>query len=76
MQLQAYLAVANKEQCKRCGVGPDGKLICKFLGGPKAACIFSHPESDLRLKGRGVTRTIQSSRPSPAGHVIQGEKNI
>jgi hypothetical protein len=67
MQLQAYLAVSNKEQCKRLGVGPDGKLICRYLGGPKASCIFSHPESDLKLKGRGVTSTIRSSNPSPAG---------
>jgi len=67
MQLQAYLAVSNKEQCKRLGVGPDGKLICRYLGGPKATCIFSHPESDLKLKGRGFTSTIRSSIPSPAG---------
>jgi hypothetical protein len=67
MQLQAYLAVSNKEPCKRLGVGPDGKLICRYLGGPKASCIFSHPESDLKLKGRGVTSTIRSSNPSPAG---------
>jgi hypothetical protein len=67
MQLQAYLAVSNKEQCKRLGVGPDGKLICRYLGGPKATCIFSHPESDLKLKGRGFTSTIRSSFPSPAG---------
>ena len=67
MQLQAYLAVSNKEQCKRTGVGPDGKLICTFLGGPKASCIFSHPESDLKLKGRGVTSTIRSTIPAAAG---------
>jgi hypothetical protein len=69
MQLQAFLAVSNKEPCKRLGVGPDGKLICTFLGGPKASCIFSHPESDLKLKGRGVTSIIRSSNPSPAGQV-------
>ena len=67
MQLQAYLAVSNKEQCKRIGVGPDGKLICTFLGGPRASCIFTHPESDLKLKGRGVTSTIRSTIPATAG---------
>jgi hypothetical protein len=55
MQLMAYLAAHNKEQCKRAGVGPDGKLKCKFLGGPKAQCIFVHSEDDMKLKGRGFT---------------------
>jgi hypothetical protein len=61
MQLMAYLAAHNKEPCKRAGVGPDGKLKCKFLGGPKAQCIFVHPEDDMKLKGRGFTL----STPSP-----------
>lgn len=64
MQLMAFLAVANKEPCKRSGVGPDGKLKCKFLGGTKAACIFTHPEFDMKLKGRGYTSIIQSSKSS------------
>jgi hypothetical protein len=68
MQLMAFLAVSNKEPCKRSGVGPDGKLKCKFLGGTKASCIFTHPESDLKLKGRGYTSIIQSLRPSPNAH--------
>jgi hypothetical protein len=75
MQLQAYLAVSNKEQCKRIGVGPDGKLLCSFLGGPKASCIYSHPESDLKLKGRGVTNGVRSFAPKPAhpGQAGQGK---
>jgi hypothetical protein len=60
MQLMAFLAVANKEPCRRSGIGPDGKLKCKFLGGSKATCIFTHPESDLKLKGRGYTSSIPS----------------
>ena len=55
MQLMAYLAAHNKEPCRRAGVGPDGKLRCKFLGGPKAQCIFVHSEDDMKLKGRGFT---------------------
>ena len=55
MQLMAYLAAHNKEPCRRAGVGPDGKLRCKFLGGPKAQCIFVHSDDDMKLKGRGFT---------------------
>ena len=56
LQFQAFLAeTAGKKQCDRCGVGPDGKLKCKFLGGSKASCIFLHPESDMKLKGKGFS---------------------
>jgi hypothetical protein len=62
MQLQAYLAeTAGKKSCDRIGVAPDGKLKCRFLGGPKASCIFAHPESDMRLKGKGFTIQAQTS---------------
>ncbi len=63
MQLQAYLTEsAGKKSCDRTGVAPDGKLKCRFLGGAKASCIFAHPESDMKLKGKGFT--IQAQNPS------------
>jgi hypothetical protein len=63
-QLLAFLAEsAGQKTCDRCGVGPDGKLKCKFLGGPKAVCIFVHPKEDIALKGKGVTVSV------PASHV-------
>jgi hypothetical protein len=62
MQLQAYLTeTAGKKSCDRIGVAPDGKLKCKFLGGTKASCIFAHPESDMKLRGKGFT--IQAQTP-------------
>ena len=61
LQFQAFLAeTAGKKQCDRSGCAPDGKLKCRFLGGPKASCIFTHPESDMRLKGKGYS--IQQSQ--------------
>jgi hypothetical protein len=63
MQLQAYLTeTAGKKSCDRIGVAPDGKLKCRYLGGSKASCIFAHPESDMKLKGKGFT--IQAQTPS------------
>jgi len=65
-QLLAFLAdtAVGKKTCDRTGVAPDGKLKCKFLGGPKASCIFSHPASDMQLKGKGFS--IQGSHASSA----------
>jgi len=64
-QLLAFLAdTVGKKTCDRTGVAPDGKLKCKFLGGPKASCIFSHPASDMQLKGKGFS--IQGSHASSA----------
>jgi len=67
MQLQAYLAeTAGKKSCDRIGVAPDGKLKCRFLGGPKASCIFAHPESDLKLRGKGFSIQAQNQSSSAA----------
>ena len=68
LQFQAFLAeTAGKKQCDRCGCGPDGKLKCKFLGGSKASCIFLHPESDMKLKGKGFSIQAQQSHISAGG---------
>ena len=66
LQFQAFLAeTAGKKQCDRYGCSPDGKLKCRFLGGPKASCIFAHPESDMKLKGKGFS--IQSQQSAMRG---------
>jgi hypothetical protein len=68
LQFQAFLAeTAGKKQCDRCGVGPDGKLKCKFLGGSRASCIFLHPESDMKLKGKGFSIQAQQMPISAGG---------
>jgi hypothetical protein len=54
-QMLVNAAVANGQNCSRCGKGPDGLLLCKFLGGPKESCIFKHPEEDYKLKGKGFS---------------------
>jgi hypothetical protein len=65
-QLLAFLAEsAGKKSCDRIGVGPDGKLKCKFLGGPKAVCIFAHPKEDVELKGKGFTASVLASPVKP-----------
>jgi hypothetical protein len=53
----------NPSNCSRIGVGRDGKLLCKFLGGEKATCTFKHPQSDMSLKGTGVSLDTSSTWP-------------
>jgi hypothetical protein len=52
-QMLVNAAISNGQKCSRVGKGPDGLLLCKFLGGPKETCIFAHPEEDYKLKGKG-----------------------
>lgn len=54
-QMLVNAAVATGQNCTRIGKGPDGLLLCKFLGGPKESCIFKHPEEDYKLKGKGFS---------------------
>jgi hypothetical protein len=54
-QMLVNTTIANGQSCTRCGKGPDGLLLCKFLGGPKESCIFKHPDEDYKLKGRGFS---------------------
>jgi hypothetical protein len=55
-------AIVGTEKCRKTGVGPDGKLLCRWLGGERATCTFQHPPSDILLKGKGVS---SESRPAP-----------
>lgn len=52
-QMHVNAVISNGQKCSRVGKGPDGLLLCKFLGGPKETCIFIHPEEDYKLKGKG-----------------------
>jgi hypothetical protein len=71
MQLQAYLTeTAGKKSCDRIGIAPDGKLKCKFLGGTKASCIFAHPESDMKLRGKGFTIQAQTPHSSAMRNTV------
>jgi hypothetical protein len=49
-------------QCRYSGVGSDGKLKCKWLGGPEASCLFKHQDSDMQFKGKGVTKDLAMSQ--------------
>jgi hypothetical protein len=49
-------------QCRYNGVGSDAKLKCKWLGGPEASCLFKHQDSDMQLKGKGVTKDLAMSQ--------------
>ena len=65
-QMLVNATVASGQNCSRCGKGPDGLLLCKFLGGPKESCIFKHPEEDYKLKGKGFSTArpfVKSARP-------------
>ena len=48
---------AASKDCRHAGIGPDGKLLCPYLGNPETAkCGFRHPTKELDLKGKGVSR--------------------
>jgi hypothetical protein len=48
--------MAGDRKCKKSGVGKDGLLICRWLGGEKGACCFEHPSSEMALKGKGISK--------------------
>jgi hypothetical protein len=60
VQDQVNAALVGDKTCRNVGVGSDGKLKCRWLGGEKATCTFSHPPSDLSFKGKGVTKDVPS----------------
>lgn len=53
---QVNAAMAGDKSCRNAGVGKDGLLKCRFLGGPKAVCTWVHPASDMTHKGKGVSK--------------------
>ena len=53
---QVNAAMAGDKSCRNTGLGKDGLLKCRFLGGPKAVCTWTHPASDMAQKGKGVSK--------------------
>ena len=58
IQDQVNAALVGERECRNKGVGSDKLLKCRFLGGEKETCTFSHPASDLALKGKGVSKDV------------------
>jgi hypothetical protein len=81
IQESVNAVMINPGNCSKIGIGKDGKLLCRFLAGEKATCTFKHPQSDMSLKGTGVSIETSSVLPksfkkkvSPSGkvHSVQG----
>jgi hypothetical protein len=65
LQDQVNLLSSNYQdvKCRHSGVGSDGKLKCKWLA-DNGTCLFKHPDSDISLKGKGVSKDFAKSTPS------------
>ena len=50
-------------KCRHGGVGSDGKLKCKWLA-DNGTCLFKHSDSDLILRGKGVSKDFTKSTPT------------
>ena len=50
-------------KCRHGGVGSDGKLKCKWLA-DNGTCLFKHSDSDLILRGKGVSKDFNKSTPT------------
>jgi hypothetical protein len=67
IQESVNAVMISPSNCAKIGVGKDGKLLCRFLAGEKATCTFKHPQSDMLLKGTGVSIDTSSSLPKSFG---------
>ena len=57
-QVNAMIQQVKSKECHHKGIGPDGKLICPYLGNPDTAkCGFIHPAKELELRGKGVSKS-------------------
>ena len=57
-QVNAMVQKVKSKDCHHKGIGPDGKVLCPYLGNPDTAkCGFMHPTKELELKGRGVSKS-------------------
>ena len=61
IQDQVNAALVGEKKCRNVGVGSDKLLKCQFLGGDKATCTFEHPQTDMSLRGKGVSK----DQPAP-----------
>ena len=67
---------AASKDCRHVGIGPDGKLLCPYLGNPDTAkCGFRHPSKELELKGKGVSRATPG-QPKKIVHTLQSDLGI
>jgi hypothetical protein len=63
---------AKSKECRHKGIGPDGKLLCPYLGNPDTAkCGFLHPAKELELKGKGISRATPG-QPKKVHNLSQG----
>jgi hypothetical protein len=63
IQDQINAVMLSPGNCRNTGIGRDKKLLCRFLGGEKQSCTFKHPQSDMALKGTGVSIETTSKQP-------------
>jgi hypothetical protein len=75
IQDRANMLISNfgAVQCKDGGVGSDGKLKCKWLASSEGSCLFKHQDSDMRLKGKGVTKDLEKGRPDTPPRAVTGD---
>jgi hypothetical protein len=71
-QVNTAVQSAKSKECRYQGIGPDGKVLCPYLGNPETArCGFLHPTKELELKGRGVSKSVPAL-PKKVHTVTQG----
>ncbi len=71
-QVNALVQKAKSKECHHQGIGPDGKLLCPYLGNPDSAhCGFIHPAKELELKGRGVSKSTPF-KPKTVHNIVSG----
>jgi hypothetical protein len=67
---------AASKDCRHAGIGPDGKLLCPYLGNPETAkCGFRHPSKEFELKGKGVSRATPG-QPKKVVHTLHQDLGI
>jgi hypothetical protein len=75
-QINTMVLKAKSKECHYKGVGPDGKLLCPYLGNPDSAkCGFIHPAKELDLKGKGVSRATPG-QPKKVVHTLHQDLGI
>ena len=71
-QVNAMIQQVKSKECHHKGIGPDGKVLCPYLGKPETArCGFLHPAQELELKGKGVSKSTPA-QPKKVHHVSGG----
>jgi hypothetical protein len=72
ISVNAIAREAASKDCRHAGTGPDGKLLCPWLGNPETAkCGFRHSAKELELKGKGVSKSTPA-QPKKVHHASVG----